>query len=144
MSATTDILRRQAALDVGFAVEAASAWVIACEACTEQTVLVAGPGRARAAIAREGSAWMTSHRLNCPDAARRKVLHAADADQKDWYVTGEDREVGAIGIMESFRLVACAATKDEAREQVRQERYARDREHVRIIDVVEVGREEVR
>lgn len=74
MSATTDRLRAEAIVQVGFTVEPVSAWIVHCEVdgCTEEAILTARPGITRARAARQGADWMVKHRLECPGGPEKR------------------------------------------------------------------------
>ena len=49
-----------------------------------------------------------------------------------WIVNGQDRAMGAIGILQPFSIVVHAENEDAARDKAREARYADNREHVHI------------
>ena len=53
-------------------------------------------------------------------------------------ISGESRQVGAIGIFEPFTMTLHAHNKDEAREAARSIQYNRNREHVHIKAIIRI------
>lgn len=55
-----------------------------------------------------------------------------------WHVTGDDRQVGALGAPDRFEITVEAGDREEAYLEARRVRYAEGREHVHIYRAREV------